>query len=257
MNHEELLSSLKQLHLQGVATQYVELAKIAEKKQITYEQYLASCIGAELSNKHQQRVARLLKESKLDREKNVDQYDFSIRSGVSLKEIRRLAEGEFIKEACNVVFYGDIGVGKSHLAYSLVRELCGKGIKCYFTTTHQLIDDLVVAKSSLTLAKLLRKLDRFDLIVCDELGYVVQGKEGGELFFQFISQRYERKSVMFTTNLTFSEWDKVFGSPITTAAAVDRIIHKCETFNILGPSKRGEDAKKRIDLKQTGPIIQI
>ena len=108
-----------------------------------------------------------------------------------------------------------------------------------------LIEKLLEAKTGLTLVSLWTRLDRYDLIVCDELGYIPQTKEGADLFFQFISQRYERKSLLITTNLTYSEWDKIFLNPITTAAAVDRIIHNCETFNIKGPSWRAETAKNR------------
>jgi DNA replication protein DnaC len=136
-------------------------------------------------------------------------------------------------------------VGKSHLAMAIARELCQRDYRCLFTPTAALINELCIAQSNLTLSSLFRKFERYDLIILDELGYTPQTREGTDLFFQFISERYERKSLMITTNLPYSDWNKVFISEATTAAAVDTIVHRCETYNISGPSKRAEDAKNR------------
>jgi len=157
-----------------------------------------------------------------------------------------LATGDFVRQAANVVFYGGFGLGKTHLAIALTGKLCEAGFKCLFTTTHGLIDQLVTAKRDLALTSLFKRLGKFDLIYCDELGYVPHDQDGADLFFQLISQRNERKSLLITTNLTYSEWDKVFLNLRTTAAAVDRVIHNCETFNIGGDSWREIEAKKRL-----------
>ena len=138
----------------------------------------------------------------------------------------------------------DIGVGKSHLAEALTRELCQLGYRCLYTSVSSVIAELTLAQKNLTLTQYFKKLDRYDLITLDELGFTPESKDGADLFFQLISQRYERKSIIITTNLTYSEWNKVFLNPITTAAAVDRIIHHCETFNIQGDSGRTEEAEK-------------
>ena len=181
-----------------------------------------------------------------------------MRTGISAKQVTRLAEGDFVRQAANVVMYGSFGLGKSHLAMALTSQLCEAGFKCLFSSTHALIAGLLTAKRDLTLASLFKRLDRFDLIVCDELGYVPHDQDGADLFFQLISQRSERKSVMITTNLTYSEWELVFLNPRTTAAAVDRIIHNCETFNIGGDSWRGLEAKKRMSNKElTAGVSQI
>jgi len=153
--------------------------------------------------------------------------------------------GDFLKDGTNIVLYGEFGVGKSHLAEGLTRGLCELGHRCIFIPAQKLMNDMLEAKKNLTLASLFKKLDRFELLTIDELGYSSHNREGSDLFFQLISQRYERRSTIITTNLTYSEWDKLFSNPITTAAAVDRIIHRCETFNIVGPSWRAEEAKKR------------
>lgn len=246
MKHEELIGNLKRLHLTTIAKDYVEIARLCEKKKSTLEQYLAAVVGAEISARNQQKIIRLIKEAKLSRDKHLETYDFKARIGINAQQVRRLSEGEFIKEHANVVFYGHIGVGKSHLAEGLTRALCALGYRCLFASASTLINELVSAQKTLTLTQYFKKLDRYDVITLDELGFMPESKEGADLFFQLISQRYERKSLIITTNLTFSEWDKVFLNPITTAAAVDRIIHHCETFNIKGPSKRAEDAKKNM-----------
>ncbi len=249
MTHEELTSDLKALGLLTMASEYVESAKVAEKHRRTYEQYLSLLVKAELLAKHDARRQRLIKEAKLPRSKRIETYDWSNREGITLGEFNRLAKGDFLREAANIVFYGDIGVGKSHLAEALVVKLCELGKKCYFTSTHILIEQLIEAKKGLTLTHLFKRMDRYDFLVLDELGYLPQTNEGADLLFQLISQRDERKSILITTNLTYSEWDKVFVNPLNTAAAVDRIIHKCETFSIRGPSWRSEVAKKRKALK--------
>lgn len=245
MKHEELITGLKKLHLGAMAEEYADLARVCEQAKKTYEQYLGSLVSRELTAKQDAKIKRLLKQAELPREKILASYDFNGRTGIGPEQIKRLALGDFLKEGMNVVFYGTFGVGKSHLAEGLTRSLCEAGFRCLFTSTHQLIEALVEAQRSLTLAALFKRLDRYDLITLDELGYCPHSKEGADLFFQLISQRYERKSIMITTNLTYSEWDKVFLNSLTTAAAVDRIIHRCETYNIEGPSWREEEAKKR------------
>lgn len=250
MKHEELISGLKTLHLNDMASQYVEISRISEKDKRTYEQYLAKLVQIELAAKHRLKVERLTREAKIPLYKSQDAYNFDLRTGITAKEINRLATGDFVRQAANVVFYGSFGVGKTHLAIALAGKLCEAGFKCLYSTTHGLINQLVTAKRDLALASLFKRLDKFDLIVCDELGYVPHDQDGADLFFQLISQRNERKSLLITTNLTYSEWDKVFLNLRTTAAAVDRVIHNCETFNIEGPSWREIIAKKRLATKE-------
>lgn len=246
MKHEELISGLKQLHLQQMAKEYAEISKLAEKEKRTYEQYLAKLVQVELIEKHRQKVDRLVKQAQIPIKKRLEDYKFEVREGITAKGFNRLCTGDFIRQAGNVVFFGDFGVGKSHLAATLTEKLCEMGFKCLFTSTHGLIAQLTSAKRDLTLVSLFKRLDKFDLIACDELGYVPHDQEGADLFFQLISQRCERKSLLITTNLTYSEWGEVFLNLRTTKAAVDRVIYNCETFNITGPSWRERTAKKRM-----------
>lgn len=245
MNRDELISALKNLRLPTMAEQFSELARQAESGHITFEKFLASLVLAEQQAKQRLKVSRLIKEAKLPQIKEVTTFDFNCRQGVTRQQIERLKTGEWVKKSWNVVLYGGFGVGKSHLAMALTRELCVQGYRCHFISTNELIDGLLRASSTLTLSAHLKYLDRYDLVVLDELGYTPHSKDGADLFFQFISQRYERKSLLITTNLTYSEWDQVFINQAMTQAAVDRIIHRCETFNIQGPSWRAEEAKTR------------
>ena len=250
MKHEQLLGGLKTLHLHQMARDYVEISKLAEKDKKTYEQYLAKLVEVELGEKHRLKTERLLKQAKAPLVKSLADYNFDLRTGITAQQFNRLLTGEFVKQAGNVVFFGSFGMGKTHLAIVLTRQLCELGFKCYFSSVHEMINQLVAAKRDLTLTSLCKRLDKFDLIVCDELGYVAHEREGADLFFQLITQRSERKSLLITTNLTFSEWEQVFLDPRTTAAAVDRVIPNCETFNIGGDeSYRAYLAKKKMKIK--------
>lgn len=245
MKHEELVVSLRKLSLPTMALEYGEVARQCEKTSKTHEQYLACLVVAELEKKREGRIRKRVKESQVTLLKTIAAYDFSCRKGITAQQAQRLATCDFIRSGGNVVLYGGVGVGKSHLAIGLTIAACEAGYRSLFCSTQAMINRLTEAHRTLTLTSLFKKLDRFDLIALDELGYTPQSQEGADLFFQLIAQRCERKSLVITTNLPYSEWDKVFINSMATAAAVDRIIFNCETFNILGPSWRAETAKKR------------
>lgn len=245
MNREELIINLNCLRLPTMARDYLETARQCEKTKATHEQYLACLVKAEVEKKKLVRMQRRTKEAQIKRPKRLETYDFSCRKGITQEQVTRLGGCDFIRKAANVVFYGPFGVGKSHLAAGLTVAACEAGFRSLWRTTQEMMDELVRAHRTLTLSPLLKRLDGYDVICLDELGYTPASAEGADLFFQFISQRYERRSLIITTNLTYSEWDKVFLNPMATAAAVDRIIHNCETYNISGPSWRAEEAKKR------------
>lgn len=247
MNNAELNNALTGLKLTAMARDFVEAAKVAEKAQFTFEQYLSQLVQTELQERHASRVKRYVKEATFPMVKTQSTFDFKKRTGITEQQFKRLTEGHFLKEATNIVFYGESSVGKTHLALALAHSLCEKGYRCLFTPTNTLIEQLILAKKNQTILNLTKRLDRYDLIVCDELGYIPQEPQGADLFFQLISQRSERRSLAITTNLTYSEWEKIFLNPLTTAAAVERIIANCETFHVKGPSWRKEMAKKKLE----------
>ena len=249
MKHEKLLEGLKALYLNQMASEYVEISKIAEKEKKTYEQYLAKLVEIELHSKHRLKVARLIKQARIPIPKSLDTYNFDLRTGITPQSLKRLTGGEFVREAGNVVLYGGFGLGKTHLAIALTSQLCELGYKCLFSTAHTLMNQLLEAKQNLTLTSFFKRMDKFDVLTIDELGYVAHERDAADLLFQLISQRAERKSIVITTNLTFSEWEQVFLCPKTTAAVVDRVIPNCETFNIGGESFREILAKKKLKNK--------
>jgi len=249
MTHEQLTEGLRKLNLPAMAEGFMEASRAAEKGRLTYERYLAGLVEAETEHKTKVRIQRLQAHAKIPLNKKIEAYDFSKRTGITDLEFKRLAAGDFVREGSNVVFYGSFSVGKTHLAIALINELIKRNIRCLFTSTHSLIEQMLEAKKNLTLQHLFKRIEKNDLLVCDELGYIAPSQDGADLFFQLISQRSERKSILITTNLTYSEWDRVLVNPLNTSAAIERIIHKCETFNIAGPSWRAEEAKKRTGLK--------
>lgn len=246
--YTELNKTLKEFRLSGIANNFIELAKRSEKEKHTYEQYLSLLVEKEIFVRKNNRTQRLLQGAKIPVIKQIGTLDFNLMEGFTKRHWEELSSGEFIKQKINLVLFGSFGVGKTHLATSLLVHFCQQGIPCLFTTTHKIIQEMLLAKEKLQLNQFFKKLDRYEVILFDELGYVPQSEDGGNLFFQLISDRSERKSIMITTNLTFSEWDKVFSNKLSTAAAIERVIHKSKVFNIKGPSKRKpEFINKEID----------
>jgi len=158
-----------------------------------------------------------------------------------------LAQGNFLANHTNLILFGSSGSGKTHLALALGRELCLKGKKVIFFTGCSLVQELVKAKNSLTLTNYFKKMGAYDLVIIDELGYIPFERIEADLLFQFISDRYEKKSILITTNLAFSEWDKVFKDELVAAATIDRLIHYSVILEFRKEiSYRAEQAKKKL-----------
>lgn len=173
----------------------------------------------------ERRVARLRKASKLPPAKTFDTFDDRRLPRPLARQLRELAGGDFLDRAVNVLAFGLPGTGKSHAACALGHALVDAGHSVLFTPTFQLVQQLLVAKRELDLPRALRKLDRFELVVLDDIGYVQQSPEEIEVLFTLLAERYERRSIVITSNLVFSEWDRIFKNPMTTAAAIDRLVH--------------------------------
>jgi DNA replication protein DnaC len=242
MTQTQLTETLKKLKLTTIVANFQEIARRSQEKNQTYEQFLWELVQWEAKARHENRVNLLLKQAKAPIQKTLSSFNFTARQGITQGDIEELAKGDWVRKGHNTVLFGGFGVGKTHLALGILRALCQEGFHCYFSSVAQLMNMLVEEKRNLGLSKLERKLDKFDLIVCDELGYVSASPEGAELFFQLIAQRYERKSLLITTNLAFSQWDNVFQKTLMTQAALDRVLHHCKTFNINGHSQRAQDA---------------
>jgi len=239
----EFQECLKSLRLPGVKDCYQEVADRARAQRYTYEQYLAEVLDREREERRRHRIERYLRASRLPLEKNLDSFD---RSRVPAKvdaQMSLLLEGSFVDRTENILAFGNPGSGKSHLLCALAQELVYQGRRVLFRSCDLLVQELLIAKRDLRLSHVLKKLSRFQALLIDDIGYVQQSREEMEVLFTLLSHRYERGSVMVTANLPFSEWEKIFKDPMTTAAAIDRLVHHSVILELNIPSYRLEHAQ--------------
>jgi DNA replication protein DnaC len=216
---------LQALNLRWMVDNHARILEQGAVEQWGIDKILELLCEGEFENKRQLKVARLLTQSCIDRNKTLDRIDWSPLSLKLRRQIETLAEGKFVEEATNILAFGLPGRGKTHIVSAIGLELVKKGYRVLFRSTRRLVEELLAAKSALRLQQELKKLDNFDVVICDDIGYVQQTREEMEVFFSFLSERYERRSIMITSNLVFSEWEKIFKDPMTAAAAIDRVIH--------------------------------
>lgn len=213
---------------------------------------VAEVFELEAETRSERRVDRLRRASKLPPAKSFDTLDRTRVPRPALLKIQELARGDFLDQGGNVLLFGLPGVGKSHLACALGHALIEAGRSVFFTPTYQIVQTLLAARRDLCLPKALRTLDVFDAIVLDDLGYVQQTADEAEVLFTLMAERYERRSLIITSNLVFSEWNRIFKSPMTTAAAIDRLVHHAVIIEIDRDSVRAEEAMKKNTKKENG-----
>ena len=224
-----------------------EIITSAQQNDWSLEQYTQELLERELEGRRLRRIERLMKASKLPPGKTLASFDEQ-RLPLKLRRLLpNLCTGEFVDRAENILIFGLPGRGKTHLAAAVGHELVQHGRSVLFTSTHQVVGRLLRAKRDLELERDLRRLDRFELLILDDLGYVQQTRQEMEVLFTLLSERYERQSVAVTSNLVFSQWDRIFKDPMTTAAAIDRLVHHSIIieFGKEMPSVRAEQAKIR------------
>jgi DNA replication protein DnaC len=224
---------------------YQEFANRAIKDNLGYAQYLFELAQRECEVRRANKIARLLKASKLPLEKTFDNFDMS-RLPVSMRQqVKILLEGSFVDRRENILAFGRPGSGKTHLLCAICHELARQGRRVYFVACDLMVQELLRAKKELELDKLLKRLGSYDAIMIDDFGYVKQDREEMEVLFTLLAYRYERGSLLITSNLPFSKWDVIFKDPMTTAAAIDRLVHHSVVLELNVPSYRAEQAKKR------------
>jgi DNA replication protein DnaC len=241
---KELESSLKSLCLSGMRFYYEELARTAEEQTLRYEEYLLELVLKECEVRHNKRIARLLRDSKLPLEKNFDTFELK-RLPLKLQhQVKALRDGSFVDRRENILAFGNPGSGKTHLLCALGLDLVHQNRRVLYTTSSLLVQELLIAKRDLELPKILKKLARFDVVIIDDFGYVQQNREEMEVLFTLMNYRYEQGSIMITSNLPFSKWESIFKDPMTTAAAIDRLVHHSVILEMNIPSYRMEAAKQ-------------
>lgn len=236
---------LKTLKLPSFAADHAALAKIAEEGSWSFEGYLAELCEREVADRQERRIERLLRQSQLPLEKTRETL---LEEKLPVKARRQLAalyEGSFLERAENVLAFGLPGRGKTHALCAVGHELVRRGHAVLFLPAYLLVQQLLVAKRELLLDRALKRLDRFEAVLIDDIGYVQQDREEMEVLFTFLSARYERRSVMLTSNLVFSQWERIFKDPMTTACAIDRLVHHATILELTGPSFREQEAKRR------------
>lgn len=206
----------------------------------------------EAGERHERKVERLLKASHLPLNKTFATLDESVLPRPLAHKLRDLAQGAFAEEATNVLLFGLPGGGKTHAASALGHALIQKGRSVLFAPTFRLVQDLLAAKRDLALPRALRRLDLFDVLILDDIGYVQQAPEEVEVLFTLLAERYERRSLVITSNLVFSEWDRIFKNPMTTAAAIDRLVHHAVILEFDVPSYRAPRAGRK-EARQARP----
>lgn len=226
---------LRILHLPSMLREYEGFAQKARKNNWGYENYLKSLCDMEVQDRNSRRIERNLRKSNLPDGKTMATFDLNWLPQDVRQQIPVLLEGNFVQRSENVLCFGLPGRGKSHLLCAIAHELIvHKGYEILFTSAFSLVQRLLKAKQELMIEHMLKKLDCFDVVLLDDIGYVQQTREEMEILFTFLAERYERKSIMITSNLVFSEWDKIFKDPMTTAAAIDRLVHHSTILELSG-----------------------
>lgn len=230
------------LKLPTVARHADEVARLAEREGWTFERYLHHLVVLEAHERGRRRTERFLKESELPVDKTLATINPARVPTKVLKTLPTLCEGGFVERGDNLLAFGLPGRGKTHLVSAIGHELIQRGYRVLFTPTYALVQRLLAAKRDLRLERELALLDKFDAVILDDIGYVQQNRDEMEVLFTFLAERYERRTVIITSNLVFSEWDRIFKDPMTTAAAIDRLVHHSVILEMTGTSIRMDHA---------------
>jgi len=248
-----LVEHLKELHLPAIRACFEETARHAEKETLSYEQYLLEVTERECEERQRNRIRKLLRESELPLEKSLANFDTKRLPPKVSRQLKVLLEGGFLDRKENLLIFGNPGAGKSHLLCAIAQELVAtQARKIKYATCAMLVQDLLIAKRDLRLSKMIKRLAKYSGLIIDDMGYVQQSREEMEVLFTLLAERYERGSVLLTSNLPFSKWEGIFKDPMTTAAAIDRLVHHCVILELNIPSYRMEQAKKTRDSETDG-----
>jgi DNA replication protein DnaC len=240
---------LKVLKLPTMLRDYAAVAAACGQERIDYAGFLLRLAERELLERERKATERRLKEAAFPVVKTIDTFDFAARPSLNETLVRELLRGEYIERKENVLLVGNPGTGKTHLATALGFAACTAGKRVRFTTTTALVTLLLEMRENRLLQRFHKQLERLDLLILDELGYVPFTKAGAELLFDVVARAYERSSLIVTTNLPFENWTEVLGSERLTGAMLDRLTHRVHILEANGESYRLADAKRRLRRK--------
>jgi DNA replication protein DnaC len=248
---DALLVLLRALKLPAFARYAEEIAAKATREGWTFGRYLQHLAELEVDERRVRRIDRALRDSDLPRDKTLATLDRARLPQKVAKQLATLCDGGFVERGENLLVFGLPGRGKTHVTAAVGHELIRRGYRVLFTPTFALVQRLLAAKRDLRLERELVALDIYHAVILDDIGYVQQSRDEMEVLFTFLAERYERKSVLITSNLVFRDWIRIFKDPMTTAAAIDRLIHHAVILEMTGTSYRNEAARKRGDAPET------
>jgi DNA replication protein DnaC len=235
---------LKELSLPTIRECYEEVARQAVAETLSYEQFLLEVVTQEAAVRRERRIERLRSEARLPLSKRLSGFDQGRLPAKVRQQLAALRDGSFLDRRENVLAFGHPGSGKTHLLCALCHELVEQGRRVWHTTSSTLVQELLLSKRELKLAAMLKRLRRYEAVLIDDLGYVQQSREEMEVLFTLLADRYETGSVLITSNLPFSQWETIFKDPMTTAAAIDRLVHHSVILELNVPSYRMEQAQQ-------------
>ena len=242
---------LKELKLPTFLREYGKMAAQCAAEGVDHPQYLLRLAELELINRHQRMVQRRIRAARFPSVKSLDTFDFTAIPSVNKTLVLELARCEYVQRRKNIIAVGNSGTGKTHVALGLGLAACQRGMAVGFTTAAGLVHELMEARDERRLLNLQRQLSRLSLLIIDELGFVPLSTTGAELLFEVFSQRYERGSILVTTNLPFDEWTEVFGSERLTGALLDRLTHHFHILEMNGDSYRLKHSRQNATSQTT------
>lgn len=245
---EHIRQRLRTLRMPTAVAVVDDLLKTAQRDEWSMSAFLAELLDQEMEGRRLRRIERLQRSSHLPAGKTLSGFEQGHLPPRLRRQLQELCQGDFVDRCENLLIFGLPGRGKTHFAAAVGHELIQRGRSVLFSPTFRLVDDLLRAKRDLLLEDRLRRLDRFDVLILDDIGYVQQSRDEMEVLFTLLAERYERRSVVITSNLVFSQWEQIFQDPMTTAAAIDRVVHHSiiVEFGKEVPSYRAKEAAKRI-----------
>lgn len=244
-NAEYIEAKMKQFKLVDMREQYRGLIRLAEKQMMSYEEFLIELLKAEESGKKERQQIRLMDAAHFDSDKRLQDIDYSFNPSLDQQKIQFLGELSFMDTHENIIIIGPPGVGKSMIATGIGRNACESGYKVLFVNAKELVDQLYDDMQSGNLKNTLESINKIPLLIIDELSYLKMDRERESLFFQIIRQRYEKSSLIITTNLPMGRWDELFTGKLAATAILDRLVHHCHIISITGESYRVKGPKSK------------